>query len=91
MRWNQVQGAGRPGARLKSSHHALSEALPQPIWGFLGGVGCGTVMLKPLAVQGFRIVLQLALECPPKFRQHRTIALGFVGLGVAAAIFEVGL
>ena len=30
-RWNQVQGAGRPGERLKSSHHALSEALPQPI------------------------------------------------------------
>ena len=59
--------------------------------GFLGGVGCGTVMLKPLAVQGFRIVLQLALECPPKFRQHRTIALGFASLGVAAAIFEVGL
>ena len=59
--------------------------------GFLGDVGCGTVMLKPLAVQGFRVVLQLALECPPKFRQHRTIALGFVSLGVAAAIFEVGL
>ena len=51
----------------QARHHVLSEALPQPIRGFLGGVGCGTVMLKPLAVQGFRIVLQLALEGPLKF------------------------
>ena len=45
-------------------------------------------MLKPLAVQDFRIVLQLALEGPPKFRQHRPIALGVDGLGVAAVIVE---
>ena len=45
-------------------------------------------MLKPLAVQGFRIVLRLAHKVPPKFRQHRPIALGVDGLGVAAAIFE---
>ena len=45
-------------------------------------------MLKPLVVQGFRIVLQLALEGPSKFRQHLAIALGVDGLGVAAAIFE---
>ena len=45
-------------------------------------------MLKPLAVLGFRIVLQLALEGPPKFRQHRPIALGVDGLGVAAVIVE---
>ena len=45
-------------------------------------------MLKPLAVQGFRIVLQLAHKGPPKFCQHRQIALGVDGLGVAAAIVE---
>ena len=45
----------------------LSEALPQPIRSFFDGVGCGTVMLKPLAVEGFRIVLQLPLEGPLKF------------------------
>ena len=45
-------------------------------------------MLKSLVVQGFQIVLQLALEGPPKFRQHLPIALGVDGLGAAAAIFE---
>ena len=56
--------------------------------GFLDGVGCGTVMLKPLAVQGFRIVLQLALEGPLKFRQHRPTALVVDSLGVTDVTFE---
>ena len=63
-------------------------ALPQPIRGFLGGMGCGTVMLKPLVVQGFRIVLQLALEGPLKFPLHRPMALGVDGLSVADVTFE---
>ena len=45
-------------------------------------------MLKPLAERGLRIVLQLALERPPKFRQHRPRALGVDSLGVAAVIVE---
>ena len=55
---------------------------------FLDGVGCGTVMLKPLAVQGFRIVIQLALEGPLKFPQHRPTALIVDGLGVTDVTFE---
>ena len=55
---------------------------------FLGCVGCGTIMLNPLAVQGFRIIIQLAHKGPPKFRQHRPIALGVDGMSAAAAIFE---
>ena len=64
------------------------ERSPQPIRSFLDSVGCGTVMLKPLAVEGFRIVLQLPLEGPLKFPQHRPTALVVDRLGVADVIFE---
>ena len=50
--------------------------------------GCGTVMLKPLALEGFRIVLQLPLDGPLKFIQHRPTALVVDRLGVADVIFE---
>ena len=59
--------------------------------GFLGGMGCDTVLLEPLMLECFRIVVQPALEGPPKFRQHRPVSLSIDGLGVAAAVFkEVG-
>ena len=45
-------------------------------------------MFKPLAVQVFRIVLQLALEGPLKFPNHRPMALVVDRLGVADVIFE---
>ena len=53
--------------------------------GFLDGVGCGTVMLKLLVVEGFQIILRLALEGPLNFPYYRPI---LDGLGVADVIFE---
>ena len=88
VRWGQVRGAGWPGARLKPRDQTLSEALPQPIPGVLGGVGRSTILLKPLVLESFRVGLQLALEGPPEFRQHLPVSLCVDGLGVAAAVFK---
>ena len=39
-------------------------------------------------MQDLRIVLQLALEGPPKFHQHRLIAFVVDGLSVTTATFK---
>ena len=82
---SQVRGAGRPRARLKPGHQALSKVPQQPIPGFLGGVSRGTVLLEPLALDCFLIVVQPGHEDPPEFHQHRAVSLSVGGLGVAAA------
>ena len=58
--------------------------------GFFGGVGwaVGIVLLEPRVLEGFRIVLLLCLEGPPKVRQHSPVPLSVDGLRVAADVFE---
>ena len=48
----------------------------------------GTVLLEPRVLEGFRMVLLLCLEGPPKFRQHRPVPLSVDCLTVAADVFE---
>ena len=56
--------------------------------GFLGRCGLDTVLLEPRALEGFRVVLLLCLQGPPKLRQHHPVPLSVDGLRVAADVFE---